>query len=103
MGSILPILLNAVFVGGGGFLSNLLRKSGMSMLGNLLGGAGGGIILPLLTKLLSVGTAAAATTDGSGTGTALTITGILTALLGGGAGSQIGGLLSGRMGGNKTS
>ncbi len=100
MGSILPILLNAVFGGGGGFLSNMLRKSGLGMLGNILSGGAGGILLPIITNLLHITNTAAPAADGS-SASSLGIASIITSLLGGGAGSQLGGLLSGLMGGGE--
>ncbi len=88
METIVPYLLNAVFGAGGGWLASLLKKNGLGLIGNLLSGAVGGNILPLITSALGLfGTGAA---DGASGG--LDIASILTALVGGGAGSLIGGL-----------
>lgn len=91
MDSIVPYLLNAVFGGGGGWLGSLIKKNGLGLIGNLLSGAVGGNILPMITSALGLfgsGAADGAAMGGGG----LDIASILTALVGGGAGSLIGGL-----------
>jgi uncharacterized membrane protein YeaQ/YmgE (transglycosylase-associated protein family) len=85
MESILPILLNAIFGGGGGWLGSLIKKNGLGLLGNILSGAVGGNVLPLITSALGLFQNAS---EGGG----LNIASILTALVGGGAGSLLGGL-----------
>lgn len=86
MDSILPYLVNAIFGAGGGWLASMLKKNGLGMLGNLLTGAVGGNILPLITSALGMFT----TSEG---GNNLDLASIVTALIGGGAGSLLGGLL----------
>jgi uncharacterized membrane protein YeaQ/YmgE (transglycosylase-associated protein family) len=86
MDAILPYLINAIFGAGGGWLASLLKKNGLGMVGNLLTGAVGGNILPLITSALGL----FANTEG---GNNLDLASIITALVGGGAGSLLGGLL----------
>ena len=79
---IVSILINTLGGGGGGFLGNMLKKNGLGKIGNLIAGAVGGNGLPAIlgaTGLLS----------GDSTST---IVQILTAVVGGGLGSVIGGL-----------
>ncbi|HOJ90974.1 MAG TPA: hypothetical protein PK622_05085 [Saprospiraceae bacterium] len=83
MESILPILINTLFGAGGGWLGNMLKSNGLGMIGNLIAGGAGGNILPLL------GSAAGLL---SNTGGGFDIMSAVTALLGGGAGSLLGGL-----------
>ncbi len=87
MESILPILIKTVLGGGGGFLGSLIKKNGLGLLGNLLSGAVGGNVLPLITAALGLFQNSA---DGGGGMPSLAT--ILTSLIGGGAGSLIGGL-----------
>ena len=87
MEAILPYILNAVLGGGGGFLGNMIKKNGMSMIANLLSGAVGGSVLPQLGAMAGM--------MGSGDG-GMDIASMATALLGGGAGSMLGGLLGGK-------
>jgi len=87
MESILPILIKTVLGGGGGFLGSLIKKNGLGLLGNLLSGAVGGNVLPLITAALGLFQNSA----DSG-GSMPSIAAILTSLIGGGAGSLIGGL-----------
>lgn len=84
MESILPILIKTVLGGGGGWLGSLIKKNGLGLLGNLLSGAVGGNVLPLITSALGL--------FGGGDGGGTDIASILTALIGGGAGSLLGGL-----------
>jgi len=84
METILPYLINTLLGAGGGYLGNLLKKNGLGMIGNLLAGAVGGNVLPLiLGQLMNSGGEAAGGLD---------IVGMISALLGGGAGSLLGGL-----------
>jgi len=85
MDAILPYLVNAIFGAGGGWLATLLKKNGLGMVGNLLSGAVGGNILPLITSALGL----FASSEG---GNNLDVASIITALVGGGAGSLLGGL-----------
>lgn len=90
MESLLPLIINAVVGGGGGFLGNMIKKNGMSLLANVLSGAVGGSILPQLAGMMGMLGGAAA--DGGGADPAS----MVTALLGGGAGSLIAGLIGGK-------
>lgn len=83
MGDLLGILLHSALGGGGGFLANLAKKNGLSMGMNLLAGAIGGNVGNLLAGAAGL----------LGDGGDLSLPSILTALIGGGAGSFIGGLL----------
>ena len=86
METILPYLLNNLLGAGGGWLGNMLKKNGLGTVGNLIAGAVGGNALPLIIgMLMNKGTEAAATGG-------FDIMGLITALVGGGAGSLIGGL-----------
>ena len=91
MESILPLIINAVLGGGGGFLGNMIKKNGMSLIANLLSGAVGGSVLPQLAGM--AGMLGGATEAG-----AMDPMSMVTALLGGGAGSMLGGLLGGKGG-----
>lgn len=84
MEGILPYLINALVGAGGGWLGDMLKKNGLGMIGNLVAGAAGGSILPYALSALGV--------LGTNTGGGLDIASLVTALLGGGAGSLIGGL-----------
>jgi hypothetical protein len=86
---LMGLLLNTAVGAGGGFLGNLLKKNGLGMVGNLLAGGAGGNILPLITSALGL-FASSGAADGSGGG--LNITNLVISLLGGSAGSLIGGL-----------
>ncbi len=86
MESLLPILLKTVLGAGGGWLASLLKKNGLGLIGNLLSGAVGGNVLPLITAALGLFGGSAASSGG------MDIASILTALVGGGAGSLLGGL-----------
>lgn len=93
MESILPLIINAVLGGGGGFLGNMIKKNGMSLITNLLSGAVGGSILPQLAGMVMGGGAAAEAG-------AMDPMSMITAVIGGGAGSMLGGLLAGNKGGD---
>ena len=93
MESILPLIINAVLGGGGGFLGNMIKKNGMSLIANLLSGAVGGSILPQLAGMVMGGGAAAEAG-------AMDPMSMISAVVGGGAGSLIGGLLGGNKGGD---
>lgn len=93
MESILPLIINAVLGGGGGFLGNMIKKNGMSLIANLLSGAVGGSILPQLAGMVMGGGAAAEAG-------AMDPMSMISAVVGGGAGSMLGGLLGGNKGGD---
>ncbi len=93
MESILPLIMNAVLGGGGGFLGNMIKKNGMSLIANLLSGAVGGSILPQLAGMVMGGGAAAEAG-------AMDPMSMISAVVGGGAGSMLGGLLGGNKGGD---
>ena len=82
---IMSILITSVLGGGGGFLGNMIKKNGLGTLGNVIAGAIGGNALPAI--LSTAGLFASGTGD-----TSSNIMGIVSALVGGGAGSLIGGL-----------
>lgn len=81
MDAILPYLLNTVAGGAGGWLGNLLKNNNLGMVGNLLSGAVGGNVLPIALAALNL------------LGGGNQIVSILTAVLGGGLGSLVGGML----------
>jgi uncharacterized membrane protein YeaQ/YmgE (transglycosylase-associated protein family) len=83
MENLVGILINSVLGGGGGFLGNMVKKNGLSLLTNVLAGAIGGNVGKVLGGLAGI----------LGDGGDFSIPSILTAVLGGGAGSLIGGLL----------
>jgi uncharacterized membrane protein YeaQ/YmgE (transglycosylase-associated protein family) len=83
MEHLLGILINSAIGGGGGFLGNLIKKNGMSLLMNIVAGAVGGNLGNVVGGLLNV----LGDSD-------LSIGSILSSLLGGGLGSFVGGLLS---------
>jgi hypothetical protein len=89
MEQFLPLIINALVGGGGGFLGNLIKKNGLSLIANILSGAVGGSVLP---QILSMAGMLAA--DGGG----MDIGSIVSSLVGGGAGSLIAGLLGGKSG-----
>jgi hypothetical protein len=86
MDAILPYLINTVLGAGGAWLTNMLKKNNMGMVANLLSGVVGGNALPLIVSAIMGGT--------GGAGGGVDVMGIITALLGGGLGSLVGGLLS---------
>ena len=90
MESILPLIINAVLGGGGGFLGNMIKKNGMSLIANLLSGAVGGSILPQLAGMVMGGGGAAAEAG------AMDPMSMVSAVVGGGAGSMLAGLLGGK-------
>lgn len=81
---VMSILINTIAGGGGGFLGNMIKKNGLGMAGNLLAGAVGGNLLPLLTAALHI-------MQGNADG-GFNWMGLITSLIGGGAGSLLGGL-----------
>lgn len=87
MGSLLPILINSVLGGGGGLLGNMIKRNGLGQIGNIIAGIIGG-------NGLAAGIGSSGLMDGlmSGGDTSSMVAGGLSALLGGGAGSLIGGL-----------
>lgn len=90
MESLLPLIINAVAGGGGGFLGNLIKGNGMSLIANLLSGAVGGSVLPQLASMAGL--------LAGGGGGGMDIGSIITAVVGGGAGSLIAGLVGGKGG-----
>ncbi len=84
------LLINTVVGAAGGWLGNMLKKNGLGMIGNLVAGGAGGNALGFLMPMIMGGGAAAANADA---GIGGMIGPIVTALLGGGAGSLIGGLI----------
>ncbi len=94
MSTILPYLLNTVLGGGGGFLGSMLKKNGLGLIGNLLSGAVGGNVLPMILSALGVlGSHPAAADAATTASSSPDIASLITALIGGGAGSLLGGLL----------
>lgn len=85
MDAIMPYLLNTILGAGGGWLGNMLKKNGLGMIGNLIAGAAGGHILPLILNAVMGASDAG---DGGG----MNWMGLLSSLIGGSAGSLIGGL-----------
>lgn len=81
MESILPLLLNTAAGAGGGWLGNMLKGNGLGTIGNVIAGAVGGNALPQILMA-----AAPALLGDSQIAT------IATALIGGSAGSLLGGL-----------
>ncbi|MBK9108727.1 MAG: hypothetical protein IPM92_10275 [Saprospiraceae bacterium] len=79
------ILINTVAGAGGGYLGNMLKKNGLGMIGNLIAGAAGGNILPVLISALGM-------LGGGGDEGGFNIVGLIISLIGGGAGSLLGGL-----------
>jgi uncharacterized membrane protein YeaQ/YmgE (transglycosylase-associated protein family) len=88
MEQLLGILFNSAVGGGGGFLGNLVKKNGLSLLMNIVSGAIGGNAANILAGLAGAGFAQE--------GNDFSIASILTSLIGGGAGSLLGGLLGGK-------
>ncbi|NOT38171.1 MAG: hypothetical protein HOP11_12425 [Saprospiraceae bacterium] len=86
METILPYLLNTVLGAGGGWLGNMIKKNGLGMLGNLIAGGAGGNILPMILSAAG-STIGAAPADGG-----MNWIGLIISLLGGSAGSLLGGL-----------
>lgn len=93
MESLLPLIINAVLGGGGGFIGNMIKKNGMSLIANLLSGAVGGSILPQIMGMVMGGGAASAAEAG-----AMDPMSMISAVVGGGAGSMLAGLLGGKGG-----
>lgn len=83
MDAILPYLIRTVLGAAGAWLMNMLRKNNLSPVANLLSGAVGGNVLPLIVSAIM---------SGGGTGS-FDVVGAITALLGGGLGSLVGGFL----------
>lgn len=83
---LMSILINTVAGAGGGWLGNMLKKNGLGMIGNLIAGGAGGNILPMITTALGL------FANSGGEGGGLNIMNIIISLLGGSAGSLIGGL-----------
>ncbi len=85
METLLGILFNSAVGAGGGFLSNLVKKNGLSLVMNLISGAVGGNVANVLAGLAGAQFAQE--------GNDFSIMSIVTSLIGGGAGSLVGGLL----------
>lgn len=83
---VVSLLINTVAGAGGGYLGDMLKKNGLGMVGNLIAGAVGGNAVPAVLGALGV-------LGGGDGGSTNMIVSVLTALLGGGAGSLLGGLL----------
>jgi hypothetical protein len=81
---ITSLLINTVAGAGGGYLGNMLKQNGLGMVGNLLAGAVGGNAVPAIL--------AAVVPALMGGDSSNMIMSIATALVGGGAGSLLGGL-----------
>ncbi len=94
MESLLPLIINAVLGGGGGFIGNMIKKNGMSLVANLLSGAVGGSILPQIMGMVMGGGADAA--GAAAEAGAMDPMSMVSALVGGGAGSMLAGLLGGK-------
>jgi hypothetical protein len=86
--ALMSILGNTVAGAAGGWLGDMLKKNGLGTAGNLIAGAAGGNILPAALSALGL-VANANSFDGGG---GINIVGIIISLLGGSAGSLIGGL-----------
>ncbi len=82
MESILPYLLNTVLGAGGAWLTTMLKKNNLSMPMNLLSGAIGGNAVPLILQAIM------------GADSSTMILNSIMALVGGGLGSFIGGMVS---------
>jgi hypothetical protein len=80
MEQILPYLINTLLGAAGGWLGNKLKANGLGNVGNLIAGAVGGNAVPLIASALMGG-------DGLNT-----ILQYLLPLIGGSAGSLLGGL-----------
>jgi hypothetical protein len=80
------ILINTVVGGGGGWLGDMLKKNGLGTIGNIIAGAVGGNGLP---AILSAAGVLGSSADGGSTSM---IGSIVSALVGGGLGSLVGGL-----------
>jgi uncharacterized membrane protein YeaQ/YmgE (transglycosylase-associated protein family) len=80
----MSILTNTIAGAAGGWLGDMLKKNGLGTIGNLIAGAAGGNILPIIVSALGL--------LSNSEGRAINIIGIIISLLGGSAGSLIGGL-----------
>jgi len=83
---VVSLLINTIAGAGGGYLGDMLKKNALGTVGNLIAGAIGGNAVPAALGALGV------LGDGDGGGTNM-IVNVMVALLGGGAGSLLGGLL----------
>ncbi len=82
----MQILINTVAGAVGGYGGNMVKKNGLGMIGNLIAGAAGGNILPILVQALNL------LGSGGGEDGGFNIMGLILSLVGGGAGSLLGGL-----------
>ncbi|MBK8956558.1 MAG: hypothetical protein IPM34_13525 [Saprospiraceae bacterium] len=80
------ILINTVAGAGGGYLGNMLKKNGLGMIGNLIAGAAGGNVLPVVVSALGM-------LGSGGDEGGFNLIGLIISLIGGGAGSLLGGLI----------
>ena len=84
MDAILPYLINTLVGAGGGWLGNMLNKNGLGMVGNLIAGAAGGNILPLILNQFM---------NSGGAEGGFDWMSIVASLIGGTGGSLLGGLI----------
>ncbi|MBP8725256.1 MAG: hypothetical protein KBF37_07800 [Saprospiraceae bacterium] len=82
----MQILINTVAGAAGGYGGNMAKKNGLGMIGNLIAGAAGGNILPILAQALNL------LGNSGGEDGGFNIMGLILSLVGGGAGSLLGGL-----------
>ncbi len=85
------LLVGTLAGGGGGFLGDMLKKNGLGTIGNVVAGAVGGNGLPAILGALAPGLLGAADAAGGG-GTTSMIMSVVASLVGGTAGSLLGGL-----------
>lgn len=85
MTSLLPYLISALVGAAGGWLGDMLKKNGLGVIGNLVAGAAGGSALTFVAS--SMGFFQPSSTGG------LDMIGLAASLVGGGAGSLLGGML----------
>jgi uncharacterized membrane protein YeaQ/YmgE (transglycosylase-associated protein family) len=84
----MSILGNTILGAAGGWLGDKLKKNGLGTIGNLIAGVAGGNILPILLSALGLVANANSFDEGGG----VNIVGMIISLLGGSAGSLLGGL-----------
>lgn len=79
------LIINTVAGAGGGYLGNMVKKNALGMVGNLIAGAVGGNILPIIMS------APGLLGDGGGESGGFNLVSLILSLVGGGAGSLLGG------------
>ena len=93
---LMNLAITTVLGAGGGYVGNMLKGNGLGMIGNLaagaLGGNGLGAVLPMLMGGAATAAAAAPAAADAGGGMMGMVMTYLVPLIGGGAGSLIGGL-----------